>query len=320
MKQPKTVYNPGTIHGRGLDLSTEPRATGCVSVGTFDPTSEISLDRVVETFQPVWDRFKNTFLGCTIWVDYFIRSDAKAPTDLYSLHAGNLLVSDDTHCWSPVDGVVDPLTERLVTLHERGPDFLAVEERTVTIGGHDEKQTYRIDPTATSSFRVLQGGITDTQETQVDVPYTLWRLGSFLSGYYVVRSRLEMQQESLLQQLGNTGNFDAYGEDILLPKILRDASFYDGPNAAEYKRGLERFCSGSRTVPDIFEYIITSSEDAPFDWTLTSKSNGTEEQTVPPSKFAENTRGFVNRNALAAKWSMSGKAVNEFVVNFAVSK
>src|SRR5258708_36698850 len=112
---------------------------------------------------------------------------------------------------------------------------------------------YKVAELSLEAFKTVGGG------GERDVPFTLWEIRDLEPGRSVLRIRLRMSRASFEAQIGTSGVFYAYGEGILnreIEDVLRDV----GAEGSPFKKVFCAFTQSRHLVPDVFEYVITSSD------------------------------------------------------------
>ncbi len=284
-------------------------ATGCISIAV-ETGAPIVVDRMIEYLELHDD-------SAVIWVDIFLRNPHGASRSLLVLHRGSLQaenVTDET--WSSgapsKASFASALRQRIMRLHETFAPISWVPSEDRVIVGEQEYEVWQ----GPQEPEVVVG-----DDRQADVPFTMWRVASFMAGHsYVLRLRLSMSPGTFKNQIGDQGLFYAYGEAILLRKIEdEDLPRYQEESPEQHYQVYHdaffpQFKRAAPAVPDFFEYLVVCQEGTKLGWETTALSPMTFPQPITAEELRANTRWFVYDSSQSDKWSLVGKRYNGMVV------
>jgi len=283
------------------------RATGCVSLGT-DTGVALPVERVIECFLANESESR-------IWVDIFLHNPSGSEQSLIILHRGSLKAVNVTEeSWSTGEdsglsgGPFErSLTSRIVQLHQSFDPIQISPGGRVRVGATD----YQV-VSGSVAPRVMIG-----DNPRANVPFTMWRVGPFVSGRHILRMRLDMSPETFEAQIGRSSSFCAYGEEILLDRIQHDDLVtYDGADIEAYRQAYDQFKNGTRMVPDVFEYVVVSPDGIELPWRITTISSMIHEHRIFAPNLSATTRLFIADCAHSHEWTLQGEPYNGFVVRF----
>jgi hypothetical protein len=273
----------------------------CISLASVSGTTFL-IDRLIESVSIDPGR-----RVCTIWVDVFINNTTAEDQHAFVLHRGNLQAANVTReSWSMavMDSDETLLTRRLESLHRDHNSILRTRDGVVTLVGRD----YTLwDPASPGLLRITH------QKTGNDVPFSMWRLGPFRAGSRcVVRLRLTMETSTYTTQIGEDGEFFAYGNAILLDLIDRtDLPHYYGTDAEEYDQCRKLF--QVPIVPTIYEWLLISPEGSSYRWETTPLSFNLSPQLITDD-YRETTHWYVIDNSRTLTWCITGHRPLDFAL------
>jgi hypothetical protein len=278
--------------------------TGCISIGVEQDASVV-VHRVIEYFKPACD-------SAVLWVDIFADNSSHQSQSLTIIHRGAFTAIDVTsESWSAsptsTRTMERSLRERVTRLHQTSEPIQDLGESFVVASVE-----YSL-PAAKPTIVELVGG---SDGCDVDVPFTMWEIRGFPEpGSRLLRLRLDMGRGTFDARIRNRNEFYAYGEDILLQKILHeDLPSYKGPDAQKYRTAFDAFSAKKHLVPDKFEYLLVSDEGTTLGWGAAPLSADVSTRWIGDPRLVKCTAWFVIDTMSANRFEIGGIKRNNYAL------